>query len=347
MVDGASSYTEMMSYHGFDLIGEYPASEKRDGYNPDVTYSNVSFIEPETLSDQNRTMSIVSTGETSGYYVDVFRSKKMRGGDKFHDYYYHNLGQTMVIMDAEGNPIELTAEEKIGFAGGHLYALDYMWGEEFAATSDDYQVEWKIDYPGQEEDIFMNLWMKGNEDREIFSIYSPACKSFKSNAQFPYEVDKDPFLTFIARQHGEAWDNPFISIYEPFTSTEGKTIESITGFDDENGDKSFAGVALVHKSGRKDYVLSSFGGHVANYQDMQTDAIYALIAIDSASDFEMFMGNGTILEYGKYKIETQSCGNVSLKSVGGKLSLHNEVPVTITVNGKSKEYKAGDLRSIK
>ncbi len=347
MVDGASSYTEMMSYHGFDLIGEYPESGKRDGYNPGVTFTNVSFIEPETLSDQNRTMSIVSTGETSGYYVDVFRSKKMRGGDKFHDYYYHNLGQTMVIMDAEGNPIELTAEEKIGFAGGHLYALDYMWGEEFAATSDDYQVEWKIDYPGDQEDIFMNLWMKGNEDREIFSIYSPSCKSFKSNAQFPYEVDKDPFLTFIARQHGEAWDNPFISIYEPFTSAEGKTIESITGFDDENGDKSFAGVALVHKSGRKDYVLSSFGGHVASYQNMQTDAIYALIAIDSATDFEMFMGNGTILEYGKYKIETQSCGNVSLKSVGGKLSLHNEVPVTITVNGKSKEYKVGDLRSIK
>ncbi|MFI3264433.1 MAG: hypothetical protein SNG38_04520 [Rikenellaceae bacterium] len=347
MVDGASSYTEMMSYHGFDLESAYPQSEQKSGYNPNVTYSNVSFVEPETLSDQNRLMSIVRTGETSGYYVDVFRSKKMRGGDKFHDYYYHNLGQTMEIQDAAGKPIALTAEERIGFAGGHLYALDYMWGEAYAETSDDYQVEWKIDYPGNQEDIYMNLWMKGTENREIFSINSPSCKSFKGGHGIPYNVDSEPYLTFIARQYGEAWDNPFISIYEPYTSTEGKSIASITGFDDENGDKSFAGVALTHKSGRKDYVLSSFGGHVARYNDMLTDATYALIAIDSASDFEMLMGNGTQLQYGTYKIETKECGNVSLISKGGKLTLHNEVPVTITINGKSKEYKVGELRSIK
>ncbi len=347
MVDGASSYTEMMSYHGFDLESEYPKSEQKDGFYENVTFSNVSFLEPETVSDQNRTVSIVRTSPTAGYYVDIFRSKKMRGGDKFHDYYYHNLGQTMEVQDAAGNPMELTAEEKVGFAGGHLYALDYMWGEQFAATSEDYQVEWKIDFPGNQEDVFMNLWMKGNENREIMSINSPPCKSFKSNKDFPYEVDKDPFLTFIARQHGEAWDNPFISIYEPYTSTEGKSIASITGFDDENGDKSFAGVALVHKSGRKDFVLSSFGGHVAAYKDMQTDATYAMIGVESASNFEMFMGHGTQLKYGDYTITTKECGNVLLKCEGGKFILHNEVPVTITVKGKSKEFKADELRSVK
>ncbi len=347
MVDGASSYTEMMSYHGFDLDGAYPTSEQRDGYYPNITYSNVSFVEPETQSDQNRTVSIVRTGETTGYYVDIFRSKKKRGGDRFHDYYYHNLGQTMQVKDAAGKPMELKAEEKVGFAGGHLYALDYMWGEEFAATSDDYQVEWKIDYPGDQEDIFMNLWMKGNEDREVISIYSPPCKAFRDNKVFPYDVYNDPYLTFIARQHGEAWDNPFISIYEPYTSTEGRSIESITGFDDENGDKSFAGVALVHKSGRKDFVLSSYGGSVAKYQDMQSDAAYAMIGVVSNSDLELFMGNGTQLQYAGYKIEAEQCGNVLLKSEGGKLTLHNEVAVKITVNGKSKSFAAGELRSVK
>ncbi|MFR9602544.1 MAG: hypothetical protein SNG02_01595 [Rikenellaceae bacterium] len=347
MVDGVSSYTEMLSYHAFDLDGAYPKSEQKDGFYPNITYSNVSFLEPETQSDQNRTVSIVRTGETTGYYVDIFRSKKKRGNDRFHDYYYHNLGQTMEIQDAKGNPMELTAEEKIGFAGGHLYALDYMWDEKFAATSDDYQVEWKIDYPDGKEDILMNLWMKGNDDREIFSILSPPCKSFKSNSQFPYEVSESPYLTFIARQHGEAWDNPFISIYEPYTSTEGKSIESITGFDDENGDKSFAGVALVHKSGRKDFVLSSYDLKMAKYQNMESNGAYALIGITSSSDFELFMGNGTKLQYGDYKIEAEQVGNVVVKSEGGKLTMDNEVPVTLTINGKSKKFAAGELRAIK
>ena len=30
-------------------------------------------------------MSIVTTGPDTGYYVDVFRSRKERGGDKMHD----------------------------------------------------------------------------------------------------------------------------------------------------------------------------------------------------------------------------------------------------------------------
>ncbi len=347
MVDGASSYTEMMSYHGFDLEGAYPQSEQRDGFFEDITYTDVSFVEPETQSDQNRTMSIVRTGEKTGYYVDVFRSKKKRGGDRFHDYYYHNLGQSMVIKDAKGNPIELTAEERIGFAGGHLYALDYMWGEKYAKVSDDYQVDWVVDYPDGEEDICMNLWMKGNEDREIYSILSPSCKAFKSNATFPYEVDKAPYLTFMARQHGQAWDAPFISIYEPYTSSEGKSITSIKGFDDENGDKSFAGIELTHKSGRKDYVLASYCSHIAKYKNIISDATYAVVAVESEGNFELFMGNGTQLKYGDYTISTTEIGNVVLKCENGKLTLHNEVPVTISHKRKNKKYEAGELRSIK
>lgn len=127
MVDGTSSYTEMLSNHAFDLISEYPKSVQKTGYFEDITYSDVYFLEPETRSDQSRLVSIVKTGESTGYYIDIFRSKKQRGGDKFHDYYYHNLGQSMKVTDASGNPLDLKPNDEMGFAGGHLYALDYMW----------------------------------------------------------------------------------------------------------------------------------------------------------------------------------------------------------------------------
>lgn len=346
MVDGISSYTEMLSYHAFDLLGEYPKSEQKDGYYSNITYSDVYFLEPESRSDQSRLVSIVKTGATTGYYIDIFRSRKQRKGDKFHDYYYHNLGQSMQLMDATAKPLNLSPSEEMGFAGGHLYALDYMWDKKSVRTSDDYQAEWKIDMPDGEEDVFMNLWMKGTEGREVFTIKSPPNKAFRNGNGIPYDVDKAPYLTFAARQHGEAWEHPFVSVYEPFTSSEGKSISSINGFEDENGSNEFAGLHISHKSGREDFVFSSYGGKKAGYKNMSSDATYALVGNEKSSDFVLFMGNGKQLHANGYTISTSEKSNVVLEQKDGKLFLHNEVPVSISYNKNIEKFEVGVFRVI-
>ncbi|CAM4206200.1 hypothetical protein ZORO111903_07260 [Zobellia roscoffensis] len=346
MVDGASSYTEMLSYHGFDVLGEYPKSEQKDGFYEDITYSDVYFLEPETQSDQSRLVSIVKTGETTGYYIDVFRSKKKRKGDKFHDYYYHNLGQSMQVMDAIGNPLKLTESEEMAFAGGHLYALDYMWDKKSVKLDKDYQAEWKIDMPEGEEDVFMNLWMKGTEGREVFSIKSPPNKAFKGNHGIPYKVDKQPYLTFAARQHGEAWEHPFVSVYEPFTSAEGKSIEKISGFKDENGNTEFVGLNILHKSGREDFVFSSANHQKANYKEMSSDASYTLVGDEKNGDWVVFIGNGKEVSANDYTVLASEIGNVVLELKQGELLLNNEVQVTIRYKNLEKKFDAGTLRKI-
>ena len=101
-VDGISSYPVMKSNHSFDLLSCFPASAEPGKGFTSVTYSQVAFREPESRADQTRLMGIVTTGPETGYYVDVFRSRKERGGDKMHDYFYHNLGQTMTLTAADG-----------------------------------------------------------------------------------------------------------------------------------------------------------------------------------------------------------------------------------------------------
>ncbi|WP_212635270.1 heparinase II/III family protein [Pseudozobellia thermophila] len=346
MVDGVSSYTEMLSYHAFDLMGEYPKSGQKEGFYPNITYSDVYFLEPETRSDQSRLVSIVKTGAETGYYIDVFRSKKQRKGDKFHDYYYHNLGQGMKVMDAAGNPLELTPSEEMGFAGGHLYALDYMWDKKAARYEEDYQVEWKIDFPDEKEDVFMNLWMKGTEGREVFAIKSPPNKAFKGDHGLPYEVDKAPYLTLAARQHGPAWEKPFVAVYEPFTSSEGKSIEKISSFDDENGNPEFVGLNIIHKSGREDVVFSSANHNRVHYKDMATDATYTLVAYEKNGDWVVFVGNGKEVRANGYTIRASDIGNMVLEHKNGELLLHNEVPVTVGRNNSEKKFSAGALRKI-
>ena len=83
-VDGISSYPVMKSNHAFKLLNCYPEAGMKVDYQP-VSYSEVFFREPESQADQNRMMSIVTTGEKNGYYVDIFRSRKVEGGDKMHD----------------------------------------------------------------------------------------------------------------------------------------------------------------------------------------------------------------------------------------------------------------------
>lgn len=347
MVDGISKYPEMLSNHAFDLMGEYPASEKKSGFYSDITYSDVYFLEPESRSDQSRLVSIVKTGEATGYYIDIFRSKKQREGDKFHDYYYHNLGQSMEVTNSSGTPLELTPSEDMGFAGGHLFALDYQWDKKSILTSEDYQAEWKIDMPEGEADVFMNLWMKGTEGREVFTLKSPSCKSFKNKGKIPYDIDHVPYLTLAARQHGAAWKHPFVSVYEPYTSANGKSISTIEGFDDDNGNDEFVGLHITHKSGREDYVFSSKNNGLAAYNKMSTDAMYAVVGNEENGDFILFVGEGKELSANAYTISSSEIGNIVLEMKDGQLELDNDVPVTITYKKKEKQFVASELRSIK
>lgn len=328
MVDGISKYPEMLSNHPFDLLSCYPASGQKDGYYKDITYSDAYFLEPESRSDQNRLLSIVSTGETTGYYVDVFRSKKQRRGDKFHDYYYHNLGQELFIKDMNGKSLELRNSAEMGFAGGHLFALDYMWDKQSAETSEDYTATWKMTYPNG-NNIYMNLWMKGYEGREVFSIKAPACKAFRNNDEFPYEVNKLPYLTIAARQHGEAWNHPFVSVFEPTTEKGGKSILSIESFEVKNISPDFVGLIIKSRSGRVDYIFSSTKEEIVNYNNMSSNSTYSVIS-ENGDNFILFMGNGVFIQAKGFTINANEKGNAILEYKNGEYFFTCDKAVTIT-----------------
>ncbi len=173
-VDGISSYPVMKSNHSFDLLSCFPATAESGSGFTSVTYSNVAFREPESRADQTRMMSIVTTGPETGYYIDVFRSRKEQGGDKMHDYFYHNLGQTMTLTAADGTDLNLQPTEELAFAGAHLYAYSYLYDKKVAATDKDVKVTFTIDMKDKDgDDISMNLWMKGEPEREVFTALAP------------------------------------------------------------------------------------------------------------------------------------------------------------------------------
>ena len=276
VVDGVSSYPVMMSQHAFKVVAAYPevskeqpASKKLSEQKEKVSYATVSFIEPETQAQQQRTTAIVKTSAKGGFYIDIFRSKKIEGGDKMHDYFYHNLGQEMKVMDAaSGNPLDMKPTEELAFAGGHLYAYSYIYDKKSAEMQNSIKTQFvtKIQddkvveaMDGQRE-ITMTMWMKKDENRTIFQALSPVNLEYERMPNQPYKVDEQPVLTFVARQKGEAWNHPFVCVYEPSSDTEPSDIASVDYF--TPSEPSAVGIIVKLKDGTEQRIVCSENGKV-------------------------------------------------------------------------------------
>lgn len=222
-------------------------------------------------------MSIVTTGEKNGYYVDIFRSRKVEGGDKMHDYFYHNMGQTMNLTAADGSSLFLQPTEELAFAGAHIYAYSYLFDKKSAETSKDIKTTFTIQMP-DEDNISMNMWMKGAPERKVFSALSPMTEGLSRIPDMPYAIKEQPTLTFVARQQGEAWNRPFVAVYEPSSVKEPGCISSVTFPEVESGVAgSHVGICIQQKEGRVDRIISSDdAGHLCKSGEMTVQAAYAL-----------------------------------------------------------------------
>ena len=286
VVDGVSSYPVMMSQHAFKVVASYPEvskeqpaskklSEKKLSFQKDselkdkITYATVSFIEPETQAQQQRTTAIVKTSAKGGYYIDVFRSKKKEGGDKTHDYFYHNLGQEMKVMDAaSGQPLDMKPTEELAFAGGHLYAYSYLYDKKSAEMQNGVKTQFVtkilddkvVEAMDGQREITMTMWMKKDENRTIFQALSPVNLEYERMPNQPYKVDEQPVLTFVARQKGEAWNHPFVCVYEPSSDTEPGDIASVDYF--TPSEPSAVGIIVKLKDGTEQRIVCSENGKV-------------------------------------------------------------------------------------
>ena len=286
VVDGVSSYPVMMSQHAFKVVASYPEvskeqpaskklSEKKLSIQKDselkdkITYATVSFIEPETQAQQQRTTAIVKTSAKGGYYIDVFRSKKKEGDDKTHDYFYHNLGQEMKVMDAaSGLSLDMKRTEELAFAGGHLYAYSYIYDKKSAKMQNSVKTQFVtkilddkvVEAMGGQREITMTMWMKKDENRTIFQALSPVNLEYERMPNQPYKVDEQPVLTFVARQKGEAWNHPFVCVYEPSSDTEPSDIASVDYF--TPSEPSTVGIIVKLKDGTEQRIVCSENGKV-------------------------------------------------------------------------------------
>ena len=341
-VDGISSYPVMKSNHAFKVRNLYPESGVKVPYQP-VSYSEVYFREPESYSDQTRLNGIVNTSDSTGYYVDIFRSRKVEGGDKMHDYFYHNMGQVMTLKAADGTDLNLQPTQELAFAGAHLYAYSYIYDKKSAQTDKNIKAEYTINMPDK-NDITMNMWMKGEKDREVFSALSPMTEGISRIKGMPYDIKKQPTLTFVARQKGEAWTRPFVSIFEPVTKSSPSVISSVEYPLVISDGQSNSNIAVVVnlKDGRKDLILSSdTNAYLCKSENVETKSTYSVCRSKEGMPVLIFLGNGTCYRCKGIEIKSTTPSDILVYYEHQKWKCKSSSDAVIIIEGTRYEISAG------
>ncbi|WP_345949727.1 hypothetical protein ABDD95_23035 [Mucilaginibacter sp. PAMB04274] len=308
VVDGKSAYGVMLTAIPFKLLNNYPQAEKQSGYFKPVTFANIVFNEPSTNATQLRLLSTVRISDTSGYYVDIFRSKRADGKDIKHEYVYHNLGQQFGLQETNGNQLTLQPTTDLGTAKGDVKGYDYFTDKRSIAYDKDFIANFKLAVETKPV-VQMNLWMKGDKNRQLYLANSP--KSYALNTGVvPAEIASLDVPTLLVRQPGEAWTHPFAAVIEP-SYVGGNSVMSTSYFNSTAPNSEFVGIKVNCADKSTQYILSDVKGTQLNeYQHLKFTGTYGVAAEKKGQLQYLFLGQGTVLAVREYRLEAIS-GNLT------------------------------------
>ena len=189
------------------------------GVSPNNSFTVSTFTDDKGAgaeATQQRTVAIVRTSSTTGYYVDIFRSDSSLANE-FHDYIYRNVGDS-VSLTSGGAALSLTSapnrfQNDIGDSRDQPGWRYFTETEVSAATSVD--VTARFVATRASGDWNMTMFMAGASGREYARVKSPVIV----DAPSPHRDRLAPAV--VIRRTGSAWNEPFAAIFEPHFGTGG------------------------------------------------------------------------------------------------------------------------------
>ncbi|MFP4845019.1 heparinase II/III family protein [Winogradskyella sp. PE311] len=280
--------------------------------SPYHSFSQTSFEDDKgdkAEATQERTLALIRTSPTTGYYVDVFRSKS-KLPNEYHDYLYHNIGDKLVFenkdMDFKKTPKRYKANENAEWTHNKKYRNPGWHFFKNVKTSKPYIGDIKSTFNIKKlsaTNIFMQLHIPGFKNREYTKVKAPI--TFES----PEPYNKMATPTLVIRNNGEAWKNPFVVVYEPFNENEEATIKSVEKLE-ENG--VYKGLKIVSNTPTEkliQYVITQSKDDIFKNDDLDIyfKGSFAVITLNENKTLKsIYIGEGDELKYKNEIIETNT-----------------------------------------
>lgn len=287
--------------------------EPKVGNNPvslNHSFSQNSFIDDKgdkAEAVQERTLSLVRTSPTTGYYVDVFRSKS-KLPNEYHDYLYHNIGDKLVFenkdMQFEKTPDRFMKNANGTWKHNKEYRNPGWHFFKKVKTSSVYEGNVKARFATKklkDGPVFMQLHIPGFRNRTFTKVKAPT--TFES----PEPYDKLPTPTLVIRNTGEAWGNPFVVVFEPFNKNEKPTITSVEKLEENGVYKGLIIKSVIASKKITQYVITQSKGeeYIDKKLKIYFKGTYAVISLDENEKLQsIYVGEGEALHYNDKVIAT-------------------------------------------
>ncbi len=267
-----------------------------DAVSDNYSYSTTMF-EDKTMGEDNalhqRTLAVVRTSPTTGYYVDVFRAKS-DNENQYHDYLYHNIADEVKLKDNKpalfDTPERFKASASLPWKKNSLYRHPGWHFFKNVKTSAKYESDvtgiFKAENLG-ENGINMRFFILGEPEREYSFVDAPAT----------FEVDKKysdkPTPTIVVRKYGDAWNKPFAVVYEP---TSGLTDNgSVVNVDKLQKDGIFKGLcvkSIIEGKELIQYIIIQDATETFKIRDIEFCGHFAIVSYCDGKLNDIYVGNG-------------------------------------------------------
>lgn len=263
VIDGEAPLTEISPNHQFvDALNHFHTKELK--------------------AEQRRLLSIVRTSPETGYFIDIFRSTVVQGSNEYHDYIYHNMGTGFEMLDSQGRQLKMTSlplDTLSGKGYGYFETLGSL------KTKENFGADFHLGV----DDTHMRMFMLGGEGRTVYQM-----NSLFNHRYYEPSLRTLPVPAVLVRQKGEAWDRPFVAIYEPYGNGaqaqiksvyQGKTLEQ----------KGVAKLSVERiRQGWTDHIIHSVEPKAeADYMGIRFKGTYTVVSLDGEKPQSLYIGNGT------------------------------------------------------
>jgi len=306
-----------------------PMPEK-EALSSNFSFTTTIYTDKATGAHQERTLSIIRTSSTTGYYVDVYRSAHPES----NEYVYHNIGKEVRFLDTNNRSIEMRSNKgeqliKPDDATGLRYIKSLESSGIFeGAVKAIFSIEDDIVKP---DNRYMKVWMPGAKNRSYYTGKAPATKTvipLYTSMQTP---------TLVVQQKGEAWSKPFVAIFEPYSGN-ADNIQSAEFITNEKN-KSLTAIRVINKDRTEQLIFQSASKRELNTgMNWQFKGTFGIVNLKAGQVEEIYLGNGTELSFGDYHISSNDIEtSASLKIQDGKILVSCNNKVTIGI--KNQKWK--------
>lgn len=282
------------------------------GVSPNHSFSQTSFEDDKgdkAEATQERTLALLRTSPTTGYYVDVFRSKS-RLPNEYHDYLYHNIGDKLVFenkdLEFKKTPNRYMANANAVWKRNKKYRHPGWHFFKNVKTSKVYDKDVKATFFTNrlsQGGVFMQLHIPNFENRTYTKVKAP----ITFEAPKPYDEKLTP--TLVIRNKGEAWKNPFVVVYEPFNKKEKPTIKSVSKIEQDGIFKGLTIISETPTEKLKQYIIIQSGDDVFEdgLLEIYFNGKFSVITLDENENIKsIYIGEGDSLSYKNNTINTDS-----------------------------------------